>query len=288
MCKVFAIEPVPYLSITSYYLKWKVQMYRPALFLFLFLFKITVAAQVVQVDFKETGFLFSAAPTFTFLWPSNAAKATLIFLPGGEGRIGLTEDRKNLGGFYGNTLRPLSDSTLTHGFFNVVVFDSPVNLPVGNDYPYSRQSNEHLLRIESVAKYYKDKFGLPVWIMGHSNGAVSITEFYKFLQKNKREDLVSGAVYSSARNGAQFNDQTQLPILFLAHERDGCNKSPPQQSRKVFEQQQLTNHAKLKYILIKGGQEEIQNPCYSGFHMFYGASMEAYTAIDQFFFETMK
>ncbi len=171
-------------------------------------------AQVVSVEFKDKGFLFSDAPTLTFLWQAKQPKATLVFIPGGEGKLGLTLERTNLGGFYGATLRPLSDDRLTSGSFNVVVFDSPVQLPSGTDYPYSRQSSEHLLRIQSVVNYYKDKFGLPVWLMGHSNGAVSITEFYKLMQKNKNEKLIDGAVYSSARNGATFNEETQIPIFF--------------------------------------------------------------------------
>lgn len=238
-------------------------------------------SQVVSVEFKEKGFLFSDAPTLSFLWPAKQAKATLVFIPGGEGRLGITPDRKNLGGFYGSTLKPLSDEKLTSGGFNVVVFDSPVNLP-GTDYPTSRQSNEHLLRIESVVRHFKNAYGLPVWIMGHSNGAVSITEFYKMLQQSKKEDLVEGAVFSSARTGANFNDRTRLKILFLGHEREQCPKSLPSRTKLVFEQQQKTNPLKTEFILVKGGEAQAQNPCGSGFHMYFGASEEAYKAIEQF------
>jgi hypothetical protein len=240
-------------------------------------------AQVVSVEFKDKGFLFSDAPTQTFLWPAKQPKATLVFIPGGEGKIGLTPERTNLGGFYGATLRPLSDDRLTSGSFNVVIFDSPVNLPAGSDYPYSRQSSEHLLRIQSVVHHYKEKFELPVWLMGHSNGAVSITEFYKLMQKNKNERLVEGAVYSSARNGATFNEETQLPILFLVHEKDGCEKSLPSRSLNEFQRQQKSNKTKLEYVVIKGGEAQGQ-VCTTGFHMFYGAAKEAYGAIDQFVF----
>lgn len=240
-------------------------------------------AQVVSVEFKEKGAMFSEAPTLSFLWPAKQAKATLLFIPGGEGRLGLTPDRKSLGGFYGNTLKPLSDSNLSRGAFNVVVFDSPVELP-GIEYPTSRQGTEHLLRIESVVRHFKDQYGLPVWIMGHSNGAVSITEFYKMLQKSKKEDLIEGAIFSSGRSGANFNDSTRLRILFLSHEREQCPKSLPSKAKLVFEQQQKTNPLKTEFILIQGGEAQPQNPCSSGFHMFYGASEEAYTAIEQFVF----
>lgn len=238
-------------------------------------------AQVVSVDFQEKGAAFSDAPTLAFVWPAAQAKATLVFIPGGEGRLGITLDRKNLGGFYGNTLKPLSDAKLSRGAFHVVVFDSPVELP-GVEYPTARQSAEHLLRIESVVRHFKTQFGLPVWIMGHSNGAVSITEFYKMLQQSKKEDLVEGAVFSSARTGANFNDRTRLKILFLGHEREQCPKSLPSRTKLVFEQQQKTNPLKTEFILVKSGEAQAQNPCGSGFHMYFGASEEAYKAIEQF------
>lgn len=244
----------------------------------------TPFAQVVSVEFKEKGFLFSEAPTLSFVWPAKQAKATLVFIPGGEGRLGLTPERTGLGGFYGATLKPLSDERASHGAFNVVVFDSPVNLPVGTDYPTSRQNSEHLLRIEGVVRHFKTLYDLPVWIMGHSNGAVSITEFYKRLQKDRKEDLIEGAIFSSARNGANFGENTQLRILFLAHEQDQCPKSLPSRSKAVFEQQQKSNPLKTEYVLVKGGEAQPQNPCSSGFHMFHGAGAEAVSAIDQFVF----
>ena len=251
-----------------------------ALSVFVLLSKAT--AQVVSIPFNEKGFLFNDAPTLTFVWAGPKARATLVFIPGGEGRIGLTPERKSLGGFYGATLKPLSDPNLTGGIFNVVVFDSPINLPAGTDYPYSRQTTEHLLRIESVTRHFRDLYGVPVWIMGHSNGAASMTEFYRMLEKNGRTDLVSGLIYSSARNGSTFSEQANIPVLFLAHERDGCAKSMPSASRSVYEKMRATNKQKIEYILIKGGEEQPQNPCTSGFHMFYQAANEALQAIDQF------
>lgn len=239
-------------------------------------------AEVVSVPFRDTGFMFSAEPTMTFLWRAQAPRATLVFIPGGEGRLGLRSDRTTLGGFYGATLKPLADASLTSGAFNVVVFDSPVNLPVGTDYPYSRQGREHLLRIESVVRYYKDLFAKPVWLMGHSNGAVSLTEFYKMLQGARKTELLDGAIYSSARNGARFDDQANLPILFLAHERDACEKSLPGEARAVYERLRKTNLKPSEYVLVRGGESQPQHPCSSGFHMYYGAGAEAYKAIDRF------
>jgi pimeloyl-ACP methyl ester carboxylesterase len=248
------------------------------------LFISLTRAEVIAVPYKAPEAASGAEPTLTFLWPSPNPKATLVFIPGGDGHLGLTIDRKGMGGFYGATLKPLSDKTLTSGSFHVVVFDSPVSLPVGTSYPTSRTSAEHLRRIDAVVQYYKKIFDLPVWIMGHSNGAASITEYYKMLQKEGRSDLVTGAVYSSARHGSTFNDKTNLPVLFLAHERDGCSKSTPYQSKVVFDALSRSNTQRQEYVLIRGGEGQAADSCQSGFHMFYGSAQEAYSAIDKFVF----
>jgi hypothetical protein len=238
-------------------------------------------AQVYSIDPTEKGFSYSSDSTATFLWESKNAKAVLIFIPGGEGQLKLTPDRKDLGGFYGNTLKPLSNSSQTSGLFDVVIFDSPMVLLPGTTYPSSRATADHMMRIESVVLYYKNKFNKPVWLMGHSNGAVSVTEFYKYLQGKKKENLISGIIYSSARNGAAFGSNTNIPVLFLAHEQDGCSKSTPSNSKSVYENLKKSNQLKTEYMLIKGGEAE-SDPCRSGYHMFFGASQEAYRAIDSF------
>lgn len=248
--------------------------------LLLLIFAQPAIAQVYSVEPIETGFSYLTAPTNTFVWESKEAKATLIFIPGGEGQIKLTPERKDVGGFYGNTLRPLSDPSKTSGLFNVVLFDSPVALPTKT--LGSRSTADHMMRIESVVLYYKAKFNKPIWLMGHSNGAVSETEFYKYLQGKKKEGLISGMIYSSARNGATFNSNTNLPVLFLAHEQDGCALSPPSSSRRVYEDLKKTDKEKTEYVLIKGGSAEASEPCHSGYHMYYGAAEEAYKAIDSF------
>jgi len=239
-------------------------------------------SEVLMVDPIEKGFLYSSDRTATFLWESKNAKVTLLFIPGGEGQIHLNPDKKDLGGFYGATLKPLSDSNLTSGNFNVVVFDSPKMLPTSATYPGSRATADHLMRIESVVRYYTEKFHFPVWLMGHSNGAVSVTEFYKYLQKYKRENLIAGVIYSSGRTGATFNSQTDLPILFLAHQQDGCAKSEPYASKVLFSELKKTNPQKMEYTLIMGGESQSEDVCRSGYHMFYKASAEVYNAIDGF------
>ena len=239
-------------------------------------------AQMIPVEPVLAGKAFASDKTKTLLWESRNSVATLVYIPGGEGQIGLREGRSDIGGFYGTTLKPLSNPALTSGRLNVVLFDSPSMLPSGSVYPSSRATSDHLMRIESVVLHYKEKLGKPIWLMGHSNGAVSITEFYKRLQKSKTEQLVAGMVYSSARNGADFNSATtNLPVLFLAHYNDGCAGAMPGESKAVYERLKKVDTAPVEYVLIRGGSSE-GDPCRSGYHMFFGAGPEAYKAIDSF------
>lgn len=224
----------------------------------------------------------SAVPTPTFLWPGQDTKAVLIMIPGGDGHLGLTSERKDLGGFYRHTLKRLSDSSLTSGRLDVVVFDSPNSLHPGDAYPSSRTTSDHLDRIESVVRYYKDKLNKPVWLMGHSNGAVSVTEFWRSIHNGDKKGLIEGLVVSAPRNGISFPAETGIPVLFLHHENDGCPKADPRVSMKVYESLKSKDKNKVEYVWIKGGEDEPRNRCYSGRHMYFGAGDEAAAAIDRF------
>jgi hypothetical protein len=246
-------------------------------------------AEVFSIDFMENGAISSSKPTLTFLWKSEQAKATLIFIPGGEGQLGLSPDKTDLGGFYGKTLKPLSNSNATSGLFNVVVFDSPTSLDPGVFYPFSRATPEHMLRIESVVQFYKDKFRKPIWLMGHSAGAASITEFYKYLQKNNKEKIIDGLIFSAGRSGAMFNSNTNAPLLFLTHERDGCRATTGLNSlRSYYEDFTKSNAQPVKMVVLTSGESEPGNPCRSGYHMYFNAHEEAYKAIDGFASEIVK
>jgi len=229
-------------------------------------------AQVIAVPLPQ-----ASPPTQTFLWASPGARATLVMIPGGEGRLGLAPDRTDLRGFYGNVLKPLSNPQQTSGTLDVVVFDSPAILPVGNAYPASRASSDHLRRIESVVAFYKLRSGKPVWLMGHSNGAISVAEFLR-----KFPGQVAGAVFSSSRIGVKLPATPALPVLFLHHASEGCAKADPSGDRELSDSLQASGRSDVEFVWIRGGQAEAGNPCSSGFHMFYGAEAEAYRAIDSF------
>ena len=248
-------------------------MKRAWLFLILILLLADPArAQVVAVPSPD-----SSLPTLTFLWPAKDAKAVLVMIPGGDGHIGLRPGRAELGGFYGKLLKPLSDPTLTSGRVDVVVFDSPDPLQLARGYLASRATSEHLGRIASVVKFYADKFARPVWLMGHSNGAISVAEFLR-----GHEKLLAGAIFSSSREGVKIATGTAVPILFLQHRKETCAAADGKDVLRSFEALRAAGKTNTAFVWIEGGSAENGNPCGSGYHLYNGAEAEAYRAIDGF------
>ncbi len=246
-------------------------------------------AQAIPVNPTYKGWFASSDPTMTFLFEAAEAKATLVSIPGGEGHVGIkpewTADRRYFSSNHFNVmLRSLSDPKATSGQFNVVIFDSPANLPIVKSWSAARASTDHLSRVEDVVRYYKEKFGKPVWVMGHSQGSVSITELYKRLQDKKSEDLVAGLISSGGMNTISFNyETTKLPVLVLHHENDGCVVTTPSNAKRVHTKLSEAGNTATELVFIKTGTGSgSDSPCHSGYHMYFGAGAEVAKVLDQF------
>jgi pimeloyl-ACP methyl ester carboxylesterase len=247
-------------------------------------------AQAIPVNPTYKGLFASSDPTMTFLFESPQANATLVFIPGGEGRRGVKPEWTASHGYFSSyhfnvMLRSLSDHTVTSGQFNIVIFDSPMDLPTANHWSAARQSTDHLSRVEDVVRHYKEKFGKLVWLMGHSMGSISITEIYKRLQDKKAESLVAGLILSGGENGTSFNyETTRLPVLVLHHENDECVGNTPGHAKKVFARLREAGNTAAELVLINSGTRspDNNNPCRSGYHMYYGAVPDVAKVLDQF------
>lgn len=139
-----------------------------------------------------------------------------------------------------------------------------------------------MIRIESAIRFYKEKTGLPVWLMGHSNGGISLTEFLKYARKNNRVELISGMVVSAVRNESYFDGPIGFPMLFIHHDQDGCSNTTYSASYKNYEKVKKFITAPVEFVTIQGGQAESRDPCRSGFHMYFGAAEEVANQLDAF------
>ncbi|WP_043743348.1 hypothetical protein [Paramagnetospirillum magneticum] len=216
-------------------------------------------------------------PTQTFLWESPHPKAVLIMIPGGEGHIGLQPGKTDLGGIYSRVFKPLSEPAQSSGNLHVVIFGSPYALPTDPVFPTSRISSDHQRRIESVVRFYRQRFGMPAWLQGHSNGAISVAEFIR-----THRDLVAGAILSSSRVGVKVGADVGLPILFLHHRRDACSKANPAADVDIYESLRAAGKTDVDFAWVDGGTAGRGDVCHAGYHMFLGSEEDAYRAVDRF------
>jgi hypothetical protein len=247
-----------------------------------------VQAEVIPIEPIEKGFFISSEPSMTMYWQGKDSKAVLIFIPGGEGYIGLKPGQTDSRSSFSQMLKRLTNSELTSGKFDVVLLDSPSELSPRQPYPSARGSSDHLIRIESAIRYYKEKTGLPIWLMGHSNGGISLTEFIKYMQKQNKADLIAGMIASGIRSESYFNAPLDIPVLFMHHKQDGCSHTMPNVSYLNYTKVKDFNKSATEFAYVTGGEPESKDPCRSGFHMYYGASAEAAKIIDAFMSKNYK
>jgi pimeloyl-ACP methyl ester carboxylesterase len=240
------------------------------------------AAEVIPIQPLESCFLCSSAPSLTLYWQGKDSKAVLMLIPGGEGYIGLKPGQTDNKFHQFQTLKRLTDPTLTRGHFDVVLLDSPAQLSPNQAYPSERGGFDHMIRIESAVRYYREKTGLPVWLMGHSNGGISLTEFLKYARKNNRTNLIGGYVVSAVRNESYFEEPIAFPMLFMHHQSDGCSHTTLSASFRNYEKVKAFSAAPAAFVTIQSGQTESRDPCRSGFHMYYGAGEEVAQNLDDF------
>jgi hypothetical protein len=242
-------------------------------------------SQIFEIEQTEKSFFISDEPTITFLYPAQNPKSILIFIPGGEGSVGVKKDW-NANSRYFSTyhfnrmLASLANPVITDGTTSVVIFDSPKSLGYGN-YLALRGAKDHMVRIESTIKFYKDKYDLPVWLLGHSAGGVSLGEFTNYLIKNNKRDLLSGMIFSAGRRDSKFDNFYDFPTLFLIHQDDVCFNTLPNQNKEIYEKFATKNKSATEFRLINGGTSQ-GDPCTSGHHMYFGSETQAARSISQF------
>lgn len=242
------------------------------------------ASSVVTVPPLHTGALYSSQPIMTMYYPGAQSKAVIIYLSGGWGKIGLRANTVSMIDPFSKMLIGLTNPKLSSGKFDVVFMDSPSELY----WMTQRGSADHLSRIQSVVQYYKNRTGLPVWLMGHSNGALSLSAFIQYLQESNQVKMVDGLIISAARNETSFSPPLSMPMLFLHHEEDGCVNTQPKNSYAAYQRLIQFDKANVKYVSIGTGEYEMNDPCASGYHMYFGADKEVISEVDQYFEEIQK
>ena len=130
------------------------------------------------------------APTRTLLVAVSKPSAVVLLFPGGGGMPAIYDN----GAVKSKHTFVRSQDLWAQYGINAVLVDSPYDLGDlrrGN----LRGRNEHLSRVDEVVSFYKKKFGLPVWIFGHSMGSSTATNYANEISKSKGPHSISNGLH---------------------------------------------------------------------------------------------
>lgn len=229
-------------------------------------------SQVIPVEFLSAG-LFGSRKTMAMLHERSDAALTVVVVMGFPGSF----DLKTGDSFVKNTTARMMRDLVYRSKVkaNVVILDSPIPLQgLG-----SRSSKDHLNRIDSVVKFYEEKFKVPIWLFGHSDGSISVSEYLN--RPSTSGHSVSGVILSAGRDETRIKENWRIPALVIHHEKDGCDVTTFSGAKRYFKQIQETNTAPVEFATVVGGVSS-GSPCSTGHHMYEGAFGETLGLIEGF------
>ena len=148
-------------------------------------------------------------------------------------------------------LSKLYDASQFSPGLDLVFLDSPYSLgwQGGNIAP--RYTNDHLSRMLSVIQFYKDKTSKPLYLIGHSNGAVSLSAFLN--QSPENQKLLAGVIFSGSRNETNLDGPLSIPILLLHHEDDANFRwTSYWQAERLYKKIKAVNSATTEFSTVHG------------------------------------
>jgi len=181
----------------------------------------------------------------------EGAKASVVLLSGGEGRIGIKKGIPNSKNF----LVRSRDLFAANGF-NVAIVDR-------EDSSFSRISPEHVEDLRRVMAYLKKDSNVPVWVIGTSMGTISATAVAIATSGEELGGIVlTSSITNQNKVGAvrfQKIDAIRVPVLIIHHEFDTCSICVPNEVPLIF--RGLKNAPIKKEVYVKGGANPTGDPC---------------------------
>ena len=245
------------------------------LFILIALLATQVHAEIipVRVNPADLGWFDKDVPTLTYTQPAVNARGTLVIIMGGEGHIGLERGEQTTWRPSINMLRPL----VAQGY-NLVVFDSPYDLVSSTDMAQPRYGSDHQRRIDEVVTYYRNLYGFPVWLFGHSVGATSVAEYANRVKSDPSK--LAGIIVSGENQSTSIDVRMQVPVLILHHENDPCPRCSPYWARRQYERVKSNTTSRTELAWVTGGSGG--DACRGGLHMYTGSLDQAEQLIERF------
>lgn len=247
------------------------------------LFALLLAAQTTVLlagSFEQLPTRDGVKLPFLYEKPEQA-KAVVVLFQGGGGNIGVNGSKDK--GWIQRDKAFLSGGAtrFSKNGLAVAVVDAPSDRSDLNG--GFRNSAEHNQDIKTLVEFLrKDNPNLPVWLVGTSNGSLTVTGASIALSDTQ----VAGVVLTSTVTeehpwsiGQKFvhpvyrADLTKVnvPVLIVHHKNDRCKHSlyqPVEALTKAF-----PSSKKVELISVEGGSDN-SDPCNGGYHQFLGQEQE--------------
>ncbi|MEJ0040278.1 MAG: alpha/beta hydrolase [Gammaproteobacteria bacterium] len=230
-----------------------------------------MSEQVVELSARA-----NTALTVHVLEPPSVSGVVILF-PGSDGKL------RHYGPpdlSQGNFLVRSRALFVNRGFASLVM-DAPSDQTDGM---WSfRTSPEHRADIARVIGYAREKYRVPIWLVGTSRGSISAAN-----GATLSEGAAEGVVLTSnvtreglGETGTVFDVDlaaVRIPALLTHHVGDGCILCPFVDTARVLES--LGNSPRRQLIAFSGGDAEISDPCKAlSRHGYLGIEPQVVTAI---------
>ena len=230
------------------------------------------AAQPGQLQSIASARPDAQIPVFFSATPNAAA--TLVLLPGGAGGIGRIGAEAWPDG--ANFLVRSAQMFAAQGF-HIAVMARPSDMS-DMDYPF-RISAAHIDDIRKVAQQAKERWNVPVWLVGTSRGTVSGTAAVIAMRD---EGLIAGLVLTASITAGQVTgavpgqalEKITVPVLVVHHTQDACKHCPPSLAKTI--EPKLSASPAHATLMLDGGQNPTGDPCAAlHYHGFIGMEAQA-------------
>ena len=211
--------------------------------------------------------------------------ASVVLLTGGNGVLNLNADgdiRESQGNFLIRSARRFLNSRL-----NVAMLDAEPAFPAPNGLNNQRLTQAHADHLAQVITVVRNKWpGKPVWLVGTSNGTLSVFNAAARLTGSALPNGVAltSTVTQSDPNGDMGHvlgsnpslASITVPTLVMWHQNDTCSVTPAASAMSVFNGLTNVPAAKKASVVITGGRPNVAVTACGAFHYHgYNAAEQA-------------
>ncbi len=202
------------------------------------------------------------------------AKANLLLFSGGAGGIGLKG-----GAPQSNNFLIRSRDYFAQAGFHVALLGNASDMRQLD--PTKRASAEHVQDIAAVIRHLKARNGLPMWLLGTSQGTISAAAAAIALGAEV-DGVVLTAAYTAYNTPTsvprqRIADITQ-PVLVVSHANDSCRVTRPHEASNIIDG--LKEARVKKLLILRGGSDPRGDECEAmHWHGFIGMEAQAVKTI---------